>query len=52
MICFCNKDVFYLYFWHMLRATYNRVQKAMERIKENSTLAFPPMECKSTVKEG
>lgn len=38
--------------WYVLRATYNRAQKAMERVQKNGTLAFLPMECKSTVIEG
>ena len=38
--------------WYVLRATYNRAQKAMERVLQNGVLAWLPMECKSSVKEG
>ena len=38
--------------WFVLRATYGRAQKAEEFISQTGTLAFLPMECKSTVIKG
>lgn len=38
--------------WYVLRVTYGRAQKAEEIILQSGTLAFLPMECKSTVVKG
>lgn len=38
--------------WYVLRATFCRAQKAMELVSQTDTLAFLPMECKSTVVKG
>ena len=38
--------------WYVLRATYCRAQKAAELVSQTGTLAFLPMECRSTVVKG
>lgn len=38
--------------WYVLRATYCRAQKAAELVSQTGTLAFLPMECRSTIVKG
>lgn len=38
--------------WYVLRASYCRANKAVELISQTGTLAFLPMECRSTVVKG
>ena len=38
--------------WYVMRATYCRAQKAVDRIAQHGALAFLPTECKSTVIKG